>query len=39
MIKTAFENIVRRVENVSDQHFLLFPQCFQPKVFKEKKSS
>ena len=25
------ENIVRKGENVGDQHFLLFPQCF-PKL-------
>ena len=25
-----FENIARKGENAGNQHFLLFPQCFQP---------
>ena len=28
--KKPFENIVRKGENAGNQHFLLFPQCFQP---------
>ena len=28
--KTPFENIVGKVENAGNQHFLLFPQCFLP---------
>ena len=28
--KKAFENIVGKGENASNQHFLLFPQCFLP---------
>ena len=28
--KKAFENIVGKGENAGNQHFLLFPQCFQP---------
>ena len=28
--KKLFENIVRKGENAGNQHFLLFPQCFQP---------
>ena len=28
--KTPFKNIVGKGENAGDQHFLLFPQCFQP---------
>ena len=28
--KKPFENTVRKGENAVDQHFLLFPQCFQP---------
>ena len=28
--KKAFENIVVKGENASNQHFLLFPQCFLP---------
>ena len=27
------ENIVRKGENAGDQHFLLFPQCFQKAYF------
>ena len=27
--KKAFENIVGNRENAGNQHFLLFPQCFQ----------
>ena len=30
--KMAFENIVGKVENAGNQHFLLFPQCF-PTMF------
>ena len=26
----AIENIARKGENAGNQHFLLFPQCFQP---------
>ena len=28
--KNPFENIVGKGENAGSQHFLLFPQCFQP---------
>ena len=28
--KKPFENIEGKGENAGDQHFLLFPQCFQP---------
>ena len=28
--KKALENIVGKGENASNQHFLLFPQCFLP---------
>ena len=28
--KKPFENIVGKGENIGNQHFLLFPQCFQP---------
>ena len=27
-----FENIMGKEENVGNQHFLLFPQCFQKHV-------
>ena len=30
LIKKTFENIVRKGENAGNQHFLLFPRCFQP---------
>ena len=29
MEKKAFENIMGKGENAGNQHFLLFPQCFQ----------
>ena len=29
------ENIVGKRENAGDQHFLLFPQCFQKLSFPE----
>ena len=29
--KKVFENIVGKGENAGNQHFLFFPQCFQPK--------
>ena len=29
------ENIVRKGENAGNQHFLLFPQCFQKVSFTE----
>ena len=32
----AFENIVGKEENAGNQHFLLFPQCFQ--LYQRKKS-
>ena len=35
--KKPFENIVGRGEDAGDQHFLLFPQCFQP--YQRQKSS
>ena len=28
MRQKTFENIVRKKKNASNQHFLLFPQCF-----------
>ena len=28
--KTPFENIVGKWENAGNQHFLIFPQCFNP---------
>ena len=28
--KQTYENIVGKGENAGDQHFLLFPRCFQP---------
>ena len=28
--KTSLENIEGKRENAGNQHFLLFPQCFQP---------
>ena len=28
--KKPFENIVGKGQNAGHQHFLLFPQCFQP---------
>ena len=30
LTKNTFENIVGKGENAGYQHFLLFPQCFQP---------
>ena len=30
LYKKPFENIVRKEENASNQHFLLFPKCLQP---------
>ena len=29
-LKEHFENIIEKGENADDQHFLLFPQCFEP---------
>ena len=29
-MKKTFENIVEKVENAGNQHFILFPQCFLP---------
>ena len=34
--KKHFENIVGKGENVDNQHFLLFPQCFLLHVFQGK---
>ena len=31
--ENAFENIVGNGENAGNQHFLLFPQCFQKAFF------
>ena len=28
--KTPFENIEEKGENAGNQHFVLFPECFQP---------
>ena len=30
LIKKPFENTVGKRENASNQHFLLYPQCFLP---------
>ena len=30
--KKPFENIDGKAENAGDQHFLLFPQCFQSYI-------
>ena len=30
LYKKPFEDIVGKGENAGNQHFLLFPQCFQP---------
>ena len=32
-LSKRLDNIVRKGENAGDQHFLLFPQCFQCIVF------
>ena len=37
MKQRAFENIVEKGENASDQHFLLFPECFP--TYQGQKSS
>ena len=36
-LKQTFENIVGKGENARNQHFLLFPQCFQPYQTHKKK--
>ena len=33
------ENIVGKEENVGNQHFLLFPQCFQPYQRQKRQNS
>ena len=33
MRKKTFENIVGKGENAVNQHFLLFPQCFQEELY------
>ena len=34
--KKALENILRKVENAGNQHFLLFPKCFLLLLRKKK---
>ena len=34
LYKKPFENIVGKLENAGNQHFLLFPQCFLPFPIK-----
>ena len=33
LVSNRVENIARKGENAGDQHFLLFPQCFQKFTF------
>ena len=33
LVSNRVENVVRKGENAGNQHFLLFPQCFQKFTF------
>ena len=34
-VSKRVKNIVRKGENAGDQHFLLFPQCFEKASFSD----